>query len=166
MRYDIMATRRRSTVLSLDSPYCRMSTPCRPLFPCGCRRLPLALAPGLGCLEIAGHTVFALDAEEALACATVVVTSGAEFAQAARPRIKKWHSRWERRGLVDGPRVFGLDRLVGHVPLNSRFLYYRIIIIMRYVTSCRLTGMGLQALLKVNIRLAATDYLSNAYDGL
>ena len=26
--------------------------------------------------------------------------------------------------------------------------------------------MGLQALLKVNIRLATTDYLSNGYDGL
>ena len=27
-------------------------------------------------------------------------------------------------------------------------------------------NMGFQALLKVNLRLAATDYLSNAYDGL
>jgi hypothetical protein len=26
--------------------------------------------------------------------------------------------------------------------------------------------LGLQALLKVNIRLATTDYLSNGYDGL
>jgi hypothetical protein len=33
--------------------------------------------------------------------------------------------------------------------------------------SNRAKGMlGLQALLKVNIRLATTDYLSNGYDGL
>ena len=31
---------------------------------------------------------------------------------------------------------------------------------------CRARSLGLQALLKVNLRLAATDYLSNCYDGL
>jgi len=43
----------------------------------------------------------------------------------------------------------------------------------RYVESCPLTAgdpvltyLGLQALLKVNLRLATTDYLSNGYDGL
>ena len=34
------------------------------------------------------------------------------------------------------------------------------------VWTASLRIMGLQALLKVNIRLATTDYLSNGYDGL